>query len=362
MTELPVLYGADKKGGYKEWAVCTVNDEVHVTFGKFQGKKQTKITKCKAKNVGRANETTPEEQAISEAKSKWNKQKDKYYRETFEEVDALETEGVMLAQDYTKKPHFLDEEFYVSPKLDGLRVKTVFKDGNPVWESRGNKTYPVPEHLIPELKLLNLQGYDSLDGEAYIHGIKLQKIQSCVKKHNELTHKVTYQIFDVPMLDTDWNNRNMKLTALKEVVNDLKMIDVVPQEFCTKKDLDKKLKSYLSEGFEGAMMRNLHGLYEFQNKRSNDLLKYKIMQDSEAKVLSCRVDKNQEGVLTCSWNGIEFELKMKGDHVYRSYENQCTLIGSWVNFKYQDTTEDGVPTFAVGMYVRECDNEGNPLE
>lgn len=362
MIKLPKLYGADKNGGYKEWEVSVEGATIYVSHGKVNGKLQTKQTVCKGKNQGRSNETTPEQQALSEAKSKWKKQQDKYYRETFEEVDALSTEGVMLAQDYTKKPHFLDEVFYASPKLDGLRVKTIFKCGEPVWESRGGKTYPIPDHLVEELKTIYKAGFESLDGEAYIHGVKLQKIQSCVKKHNELTPKVTYQVFDLPMKNVNWETRNLHLNALKSVTKDLRMIDVVDQTFSDKSQLEDKLKEYLSKGYEGAMLRNLQGEYEFQNKRSNHLLKYKIMKDSEAKVLSCRVDKNQEGVLSCGWNGVEFELKMKGDHAYRSYENQLNLVGQWINFKYQDLTENGVPTFAVGMYVRECDSKGNPLE
>ena len=92
------LYGVDKSGGVKQWSVWTDGGNVHVEHGKYLGKLQTKITKCKPKNVGKANETTIFEQSDLEAQSKWNKQYDKYYRETIEEADALLTEGVMLAQ------------------------------------------------------------------------------------------------------------------------------------------------------------------------------------------------------------------------------------------------------------------------
>lgn len=359
--ELPKLYGKDKNGCFKVWSVSSEDGKVYVTHGKLDGKQQVKVTQCTGKSIGRSNETSPEEQAVLEAQSKWRKQLDKYYRETEEEVLALETEGVMLAQDYTKKPHFLEEEFYISPKLDGLRVKTTFVDGEPVWHSRGNKTYPVPVHLVDELKVINKAGFVSVDGEAYIHGIKLQKVQSCVKKTNELTSRVTYQIFDVPS-NQMWVGRLAQLTGLKTLTDIMTMIDVVAQEYCTKKELDAKLKEYLDGGYEGCMLRNFGGLYAFQNKRSNDLLKYKLFHDSEALVVGCRVDKNQEGVLNCSWNGIEVELKMKGDHTYRCYENQLTLVGKWINFTYQDLTEDGVPTFAVGQYERDCTEKGVPLE
>ncbi len=363
------LYGVDKTLEVKEWSVWTEDDTVVVEWGKLDGKKQTKKTVCKPKNVGRSNETTPSQQAELEAQSKWNKQYDKYYRETIEEAKALLTEGVMLAQDYTKKPHFLEETFYASRKIDGLRVKTIFVNGEPEWHSRGGKTYPVPEHLITQLKQLHeVTGVESLDGEAYVSGYKLQKIQSCVKKPNDLTNKVTYEIFDVPMLNTGFADRNCIMESFNEVVVELPRINIVQQELISKSELEDKLHQYLSEGFEGVMMRNPRGLFEFQNKRSNDLLKYKVMFDSECKVLSCQEDKNGQGLFTVEWTNPEtnakvvFELSMNGSHEENTYEKLSKRLGEWVNFKYQDLTEDGVPTFARGLYFRECDDSGNPVE
>lgn len=366
------LYGVDKTGGVKQWSVWTENSTVFVSHGKLDGKLQTKTTVCKSKNCGRSNETTPEQQALLEAQSKWNKQVDKYYRETIEEAEELITEGVMLAQDYSKKPHFLEQEFYVSPKLDGLRVKTTFVLGEPVWHSRGGKTYPVPSQLVPELKALNEVGYSVLDGEAYIHQVKLQKIQSCVKKTNELTPQVTYQIFDIPVLNKTWNTRLAMLNSLSTVIaqsrDKYKFVAVVDQMKCTKANLDDMLSQYLNLGFEGVVMRNFGGEYLFQNKRSNDLLKYKIMFDSECKTLSCVKDKNNQGKFTVEWTNpdtgvtVQFDLSMNGTQEENHYDILSNRIGEYVNFKYQDLTEDGVPTFARGLYFRECDTSGNPTE
>jgi len=361
--EKKTLYGVDKLGGVKQWSVWSEGDTVFVEHGKLDGKLQVRKTVCKSKNVGRANETTPEQQASGEAQSKWNKQYDKYYRETAEEAKTILTEGVMLAQDYTKKPHFLDDEFYISPKLDGLRVKSVYKEGKVTWHSRGNKIYPVPEHLKEDLiKLHQESGYAQLDGEAYIHGVKLQKIQSCVKKTNGLTPQVTYQIFDIPSAVYDWYTRFNIMQSMERAVEGMSHINIVEQEYCTKPELDDMLHLYLEQGYEGIMIRNLGGEYLFQNKRSNDLLKYKLFKDSEALVISVTEDKLNEGVLLCKWGDIEVEMKMKGNHEFRSYENQLSLIGKWINFKYQDLTEDGVPSFAVGHYVRDCDETGSPIE
>lgn len=364
------LYGVDKKDGAKVWSVWTEGDTVVVEWGKIDGKKQIKKTICKAKNVGRSNETTPEQQATFEAQSKWNKQYDKYYRETLEEAELLQTEGVMLAEDYSKKPHLLQEEFYVSDKVDGLRIKTVFVNGEPEWHSRGGKTYPVPEHLLPQLKLLHEKaGVEILDGEGYIHSVKLQKIQSCIKKPNELTPQVSYEIFDVPMLESPWEERLEHLNSLKRHTEELSHINVVEQDLACKDNLSDLLYDALSRGYEGLMLRNKEcGEYLFQNKRSNDLLKYKIMQDSEAKVIGCVEDKNGQGKFKMEWTSpynndkVYFELSMNGSHEDNTFEKLSKRIGEWITFKYQDYTEDGVPTFARGLHFRKCDVDGNPVE
>ena len=363
------LYGVEKNGDTKQWSVYVTDNVVTVEWGKVGGKLQTKATVCEAKNVGRSNETSPEQQAILEAESKYRKQLDKYYRPTVEEAKMMVTDGVMLAQDYTKKPHFLDDEFYVSVKLDGLRCKSVYDCDTETltWESRGGKTYPVPPHIVGPLKHIHKTfRLKALDGEAYIHGEPLQSIQSCVKKHNMLTPEVTYQIFDIPLLDVCLEERILIMNGIKdELLSDC--VGVVDQVLIKKEDLETHHSLAVAAGYEGVMTRNKDNEYLFQNKRSNSLLKYKKMFDSEAKVLSCTKDKNGQGKFGMGWTNpegvyVEFDLSMNGSHEDNTYEKLLERLGEWVSFKYQALTKDGVPTFARGLYFRECNDKGDPLE
>ena len=59
------VYGVCKLGKAKQWSVWSEGDKVVVEHGKLGGKLQVKTTTCKPKNVGRANETTAEQQADS---------------------------------------------------------------------------------------------------------------------------------------------------------------------------------------------------------------------------------------------------------------------------------------------------------
>ena len=98
------------------------------------GKKQSKTTKTKSKNIGKSNETSPEEQAILEAKAKWVKQIE---REDYNEVPENSGKQLrpMLALDYRKVPHRVNWENACSqPKLDGLRLTAGTR-----WIARGSR-------------------------------------------------------------------------------------------------------------------------------------------------------------------------------------------------------------------------------
>lgn len=382
------LYSLNKDGSIQEWSVFTEGNEVIVQFGKQFGKIQEKVTKCSAKNVGRSNETTPEQQAILEAESKWRDQVRKGAKESPDDLK-IDTTCVMLACDATKKKNVIDYGAVdAQRKLDGSRIITFKRDELPIMKSRGNKEYPQP-HIIEQLKLLfDLTGLDSFDGECYLHGTPLQKIQSLLKKVQEGSGQLNYIIYDVPSVGKPWKSYRQaeKEGQVVTVFNDCRFTDLyhnvdyyvdkykdqLPSIFvepCIENIQDEQqakdlIKQFKEEGYEGIILRNHKGLYEF-NQRSNDLIKWKLFQDSEAVVLKSREDKNGEGVLLCKWiteNNSEFELKMLEETGYRKYNKSCELIGKTVTFKFQDKTVDGKPTFAVGKSVREVDTKGNPLE
>ena len=121
---LPTLYQRDSKGKERQWSVHTEGAEVVVQYGLVGGKIAEKRTTSKAKNVGKANETTPEQQALLEAKSKWTKQIER--EDYHEDIDKAGLQlRPMSARDYTKVGHQVDWDkgrWLLQPKLDGLRL------------------------------------------------------------------------------------------------------------------------------------------------------------------------------------------------------------------------------------------------
>lgn len=358
------LFAVDKNDNVKHWTVETNGAEIIVCHGRYLGKMQKKVTVCKAKNVGRANETTPAEQAILEAEAKYTKQIDKCYRATIEEARRVGQVLPMLAHNFLDHGHRISFPCYVSAKLDGVRCVATVDGDNVTLTSRGGKEYPCPEFIHDELVNLSyLTGINKFDGELYIHGTKLQHIVSAVKKPNDLTPKLKYHIFDLPNTDK-WEDRWLKLKEIKTKhrLDHMEIVDCIKVE--NKLSAEMMLHKYMSQGYEGLMLRNLDGKYEY-NHRSADLQKWKIMQDLEAKVLNVVEDKNGEGVLTCLMAGSKdktFDVKMRGTHEERLFANQKKLVGKWIVVIYQALTEAGLPQFPVGSHVRECDEKGNPID
>ena len=89
---LQTLYGKSSTGKIK---VCNIsvenNCEVVTEHGYEEGKMQRSVVKIKqGKNLGKSNETTIREQAMSEAKSKWESKRDKNYVTSKTELEAQE--------------------------------------------------------------------------------------------------------------------------------------------------------------------------------------------------------------------------------------------------------------------------------
>jgi len=108
VERLPTLYGLSKKGKVKEWSI-SVYDSNYPTIvtmhGYSDGKKQVDKKEIKVgKNIGRSNETSPWEQALSQAKSTWNKKKDNNYYEVLPKKEDM-VKLPMLALEYSKRGH-----------------------------------------------------------------------------------------------------------------------------------------------------------------------------------------------------------------------------------------------------------------
>lgn len=392
MNELPVLYIRDHKGKERFWSVRTEGANIIVSYGQIGGKTTEKTTTSKAKNIGKANETTPEQQAMLEAQSKWTKQVDR--EDYHEDIDQAGLQlRPMLALDYTKVPHRVNWNDAVGqPKLDGLRltvgnryVPHGYVQGEFEMLTRKGETYHVPHLIDPCNTLLErvneiVDGQClALDGEAYIHGLPLQKIVSRAKKYYRgLTEELQFHLFDLVIPDMPFTERYKVLVeALMSIDYDPEVLKLVECVNLRDEEHMKEMHGIWTEqGFEGAMIRHRSGEYNIA-QRSANLFKYKEFYDDEFQIVDVWEDNNGNAMFTVqardgqqlSYNDHDvsgtytFGCTPKRPHVIRKamLQNRDKYIGKWITVKYQDLTPDFVPSFPVGLALRDCDDEGNPL-
>lgn len=127
MTEktilLPKLYKTSSTKKELEWLIGVIPHEdntatIRTIHGQVNGQLQTTdLLISKGKNIGKANETTPYEQAAFEAESKWKKQQDKNYSE--QRGGKSKSLSPMLAHTYEDQLHKVTFPSFIQPKLDG---------------------------------------------------------------------------------------------------------------------------------------------------------------------------------------------------------------------------------------------------
>ena len=84
------------------------------------------------------------------------------------------------------------------------------------------------------------------------------------------------------------------------------------------------------------------------------------------KIIDVEKDRNDNAVLVCldGTTGLSFGVTF-GDFTQRKHqlEHQEEYIGKWLTVAYQTRYKDsGLLQFPVGKAIRECDEQGKPLE
>jgi DNA ligase-1 len=359
--KLPTLYKRTSTGKIQTWTIEVVNDQYRTISGQLDGSQVvSEWTLAKAKNVGRANETTPEEQAVREAQSKWDRKNEKDYHTSIEAVDTAKIYTPMLAHKWCDHHHKMPELIWFSPKLDGLRV-VITKNG---CTSRTGKPFPALDFFVELLSPVFDKHPDAiLDGEAYNHDLKdnFNKIISLCRKtkpsqieaaKEEIQAGVYPVLFDVPRIgDFDETSAFMKRwLILKNTGLDTKyLVEYTP---AGRDRLDQLHEQYVLDGYEGLMARDPKAPYE--NKRSYTLLKYKEFIDAEFEILDVvEGDGNRSGmmgrVVLANVDGSTFDANSRGDVDFYTdmLLNKEQYIGKLATVRYQNLTPDGVPRFGV---------------
>lgn len=362
----PTLYKKTSTGADQEWTVSVVGNKIFTRYGQVGGKiQETPPTVCEGKNVGRSNGTTPEEQALSEAQSLWEKKLKKDYVTTLDAARKGESSDLieggilpMLAKRYDQDAEKIVWPAYAQPKLDGHRcIAVVDSKGKCTLWSRTRKPINSMPHIVKAIEELGEPNH-VFDGELYNHAYhaKFEELshfirQSQPEKGCEI---VQYHIYDIAR-DGSYASRYGWLATHKFEVP---LVEVETVEVANENELMAAFEKFCKDGYEGAIIRNSAGLYV--NKRSYDLQKVKEFDDSEFKVIGVVEGKGKlagHGIFVCETDkGAQFEAKMIGalEELRKFYQDPSLAVGKMLTVKYQGfTTKSRVPRFPVALRFRE---------
>ena len=275
----------------------------------------------------------------------------------------------MLAHRYDKHSAKIKFPCWVQPKLDGVRMIAKKEDGKILMWSRKGKEIDIPDKIATQLGIMLSEG-QCVDGEIYVHDWTFQRIISAVKKKRADTDLLEYHIYDSPHPTLSFEDRVPKRTMCttmfpaycKEwnghagLIENIKFVETVDIE--DQKEFDLYESRFISDGYEGMMVRNQNSLYKYKH-RSYDLQKVKRFVDEEFKIIGGKDGTGRETglvIFRCiTKDGLEFDVRPKGTHDERAeiYKSLSSYVGRDLTVKYQELTDDGRPRFPVGISVRD---------
>jgi DNA ligase-1 len=367
---LPTLYGLSRVGKIKQWqAAVQENPDKTATIiimSGYMGQKIREIPKLvkKGKNIGKSNETTPFEQALSQIESQWTAKRFENY-----ELEAMDPDNYiprlmlpMLAKGVGKGK--IVYPAYIQPKLNGVcnlaermpNPTTSFNDISILHHSRGGHLFETLAHLDDWIHKINAPA--PLHGELYVHGWSLQKIGSYTKKIKPDQHLLEYWLYDMAWVDVEFEKRIKWIEEILHLITENFPecpIKMTPTTIVNNYEEAKKYHDWcVQEGYEGAMLKNVAGKYIFQYN-SNDIEKVKAYQDSEFEIVGGKEGTGTDTgciIYKCrTLEGKEFDARPRGTVEDR---RQMLIelpndIGKMLTVRYAELSEDGIPLQPVGI-------------
>lgn len=321
------------------------------------------------------------EQYTLQFNSEIKKQLDKGYKELPRDANNYTTEELsdlfgsiitdqnnvirpMLAKQESKLTNrkILDREWLCSRKLDGVRA-LFYWDGKEIHvASRGGEGYdPATTHLRENEELIDFFKEHPtviLDGELYKHGKTLQQISGAARMEKNAYDCDWLEFWIYDMYDT----ANPDITALdrQKFLNDYCLcadsedsgsdIQLVDQIIVSGEENIWKLHDqYVSEGFEGCVIRNPDKPYK-PNGRTNDMIKFKRYLDDTYRIIGYELGLrgSEDMVFICELkDGKTFKASPIGDretkqeYVDNFEEKYKNHLGDCTYFTLSDT---GIPT------------------
>lgn len=347
------------------YEVTIDNNNITYVYGQKNGKLQTEEeTINEGKNIGKANETSPTEQALFEAERKVRKKIENGYSiingyklstvsKTVVESN-IDIPSPMLAKTYKDQEKQIRKKYSkvdIQYKLNGNRCIVNIKTKE-MYSRKRKQITSIPDiidKIVDACKNIN-KDIIWVDGELYSKELTFNEIQSIIRQKNqvsELASKIKYNIFDV-MSKKEWKERKKYLDKIvtNERVNVLKIFEIDINE------IEKYNQQFVKDGYEGVIIRLPD--YSYEQKRSSGLIKYKTFIDEEFKVIGFVSEKNNYlklgSIKLIMKNGNEFNARpsMTDEECDYIWTHQEEFINKYATVEFQNYDEvTGLPVFGT---------------
>lgn len=249
-----------------------------------------------------------------------------------------------LANDYDDADVDLSG-YWISEKYDGVRA---YWDGKQLLTRAGNVIH-TPAWFTARWPA------EPLDGELWAGRGRFESVTATVRDldpNDEAWQSIRFMVFDLPAHPGSFDARLPQLGQLlaRAAIDWLK---AAPHARATDAaQLHRRLQEITSAGGEGLMLHRGDSLYRAE--RSDDLLKLKLYQDAEARVIAHLPGKGKYtgmmgALLVQDAHGIQFRI---GTGFTDEARRHPPPIGSWVTYSYHNVTGRGIPRFARFLRVR----------
>ena len=257
---------------------------------------------------------------------------------------AADAPALLLANVY--RPGMPLADYWVSEKYDGVRG---FWDGRTL-RTRGGETIEAPAWFTAGWPTV------AMDGELWAGRSRFTHAQSTTRQQqpdDTAWRAMRFMVFDLPLHGGTFDERLPALNATVQQINQPWVQAVAQKRVATDAALQALLQHTVRAGGEGLMLHRGSSLYE--SGRSDDLIKVKTHEDTEARVIAHLPGKGRHagrmGALLLEMpSGQRFRL---GAGFSDAQRDNPPPVGSWVTYRFRGTHDGGLPRFASFLRVRE---------
>lgn len=386
MKRFPTLYKRSSTGAIQIWSI-TADGAGYFTQEGIDGGKitESKPHTCEAKNSGKKNATTAEQQAVKEAEAEWTKKCKRGYTKHKCDIDRV---GFLKPMKGDKWVDRADEAVFpvtVQNKLNGIRCQN---NSERAYSTGGETFYTIP-HIRAALDPI-FEDYPEafIDGEAFNYDLRsrlnqLIKLLSVVIKEKDLTPELLKRSEEIVRLHVfdgyGFDNITPETPYLERHAAVVKLLSnrrykskyLVPEPIVKCNDAEelmRMLQKNRTTGGEGLMVR--WGDCPFKHGRSKYMLKLKHFEDAEFDIVEVQ-EGNTDWVgcakrivlalptpATNATRDTTFAANVEGDREWlrELYERRAEVIGSPATVEFQQYSEYGIPQIPWVRAIRNYEN------